>query len=158
MNEQEFDSTPSGHESTPGTPTGDPAWGAAQPNYSQAQYPPPPPGYVPPAEAASGLSDTAASALAYLTFIPAVVFLLVPPYNQKPLIRFHAIQELGLSVAMFILSCFLIIPILGWLIYFVGMIGLLVLWVLCILKASQGKVYKLPVVGNFAAQQSGYTI
>ena len=46
-----------------------------------------------------GLSDNAASALAYVTFIPAIIFLVLAPYNQKPVIKFHAIQELGLTLA-----------------------------------------------------------
>ena len=90
--------------------------------------------------------------------IPAIIFLLVPPYNQSAKIRFHAIQELGLSVVMFVLSFFLIIPILGLLVYFVGFLAALVMWIMCIVKASQGSVFKLPVLGNFAAQQSGYVV
>jgi uncharacterized membrane protein len=138
-----------------------------QPQYPppppQQQYyapPPPPPPYyaAPPVAADSGLSDNSASALAYVTFIPALIFLLVAPYNQKPQIKFHAIQELGMSVVMFVLSFFLIIPILGWLIYILGFLGMLVMWVMCIIKASQGSAFKLPVLGKFASEQSGYPI
>jgi len=35
---------------------------------------------------------------------------------------------------------------------------LLIAWVLCIIKASQGNAFKLPLIGNFAAEQSGYRI
>ena len=116
-------------------------------------YQPPPPGYVPPPAAqAPGLSESAASALAYVTFIPAIIFLLVPPYNTSPKIKFHAIQELGLSVVMFILAFFLIIPLLGLIVYFVGFLGMLVLWIMCILKASQGGAFKLPIIGDFRFQ------
>jgi uncharacterized membrane protein len=146
MSEQEFGSTPPAAESST-----EPAWGTPQPTYT-----PPPYATAAPPAAASGLSESAASALAYITFIPAIIFLLVPPYNQSAKIRFHAIQELGLSVVMFVLSFFLIIPFLGWLIYFVGFLSMLVMWILCILKASQGSAFKLPILGNFAAQQSGY--
>lgn len=148
MSEQEFGSTPPAAESST-----EPAWGTPQPTYT-----PPPYGAPPPPVAAPGLSESAASALAYVTFIPAIIFLLVPPYNQSAKIRFHAIQELGLSVVMFVLSFFLIIPILGLLVYFFGFLAALVMWILCIVKASQGSVFKLPVLGNFAAQQSGYVV
>jgi len=148
MSEQEFGTTPPAAESST-----EPAWGAPQPTYT-----PPPYATAPPPAAASGLSESAASALAYITFIPAIIFLLVPPYNQSAKIRFHAIQELGLSVVMFVLSFFLIIPILGLLVYFVGFLAALVMWIMCIVKASQGSVFKLPVLGNFAAQQSGYVV
>jgi uncharacterized membrane protein len=157
MSDEDFTSTPSGHESNQ-QPAAEPAsWGAPQPNYTQTAYPPPPPGYVPP-PAAEGLSDTAASALAYVTFIPAVIFLLVAPYNQKPVIKFHAIQEIGLSIILVGLHFFMFIPILGWAVYAIGSLCLLVVWILCIIKASQGSAFKLPLIGNFAAEQSGYRI
>jgi uncharacterized membrane protein len=159
MSNEEFSSTPSGHESNQ-QPAAEPAsWGAPQPNYTQTAYPPPPPpNYIPPPAAGAGLSDSAASALAYVTFIPAIIFLVMAPYNEKPIIKFHAIQEIGISIVLFVLSFFLVLPILGLLIYFVGGISLLVLWVICILKASQGSAFKIPFLGNFAAEQSGYRI
>jgi uncharacterized membrane protein len=158
MSDEEFSSTPPGHESNQ-QPAAEPAsWEAPQPNYTQTAYPPPPPpGYAQPA-AGTGLSDNTASALAYVTFIPAIIFLVMAPYNEKPIIKFHAIQEIGISIVLFILSFFLVIPILGLLVYFVGGISLLVLWVICIIKASQGSAFKIPFLGNFAAEQSGYRI
>lgn len=158
MSDENFTNTPSGQESNqpPAEPAG---WGAPQPNYAQSPtqtaYQPPPPGSAPPA-AAEGLSDTTACVLAYVTFIPAIIFLLVPPYNQKPAIKFHAIQELCLSVILVALHFLWVIPILGWLIYAFGSLCLLVVWVLCIIKASQGGAFKIPMIGNFAAEQSGY--
>jgi len=146
-----MDETPNGQPQQPGT---DPSWGTPNPS-----YPPPPSQYPPPAQASGeGLSDNAAGALAYVTIIPAIIFLVVAPYNQKPFIKFHAFQCLGLAVIGFVLGFINIIPILGQIIFLVGMLALLVLWVICILKASQGSAFKLPVIGNFAAQQSGYQI
>ena len=158
MSEEEIGSTPSGSGSSQEPAFGEPNWGAPPPNYAQTQPPPPPPGYVPPQTAAAGLSDNTASALAYITFIPALIFLLVPPYNQSARIKFHAIQELGLSVVWMCLGILFVVPILGWLIGMLGFICLVVVWLLCILKASQGGAFKLPFLGDFAAQQSGYTI
>ena len=65
------------------------------------QYTPVPPQYtpIPPqppqggatqSAAPSGLSDTAAGALAYVTIIPAIIFLLVEPYNKNSFVRFHS--------------------------------------------------------------------
>lgn len=160
MSDEDFTTNPSGHESNQ-QPAAEPAgWGEPQPNYTQTAYtppPPPPPGYAPP-PATEGLSDNTACALAYVTFIPALIFLLVPPYNQKPAIKFHAIQELCLSVILVALHFLWVIPILGWLIYAVGSLCLLIVWVMCIIKASQGSAFKLPLIGNFAAEQSGYRI
>jgi uncharacterized membrane protein len=158
MSDEDFTNIPPGPESNP-QPATEPAWGTPPPNYAQAAYPPPPPpNYVPPPAAGAGLSDSAASALAYVTFIPAVIFLVLAPYNEKPVIKFHAIQELGLTIIAVCLHLILVIPILGWLVYVVGGIAVLVVWVICIIKASQGSAFKLPVIGNFAAEQSGYRI
>jgi uncharacterized membrane protein len=78
------------------------------------------------------------------------------PYNTKPFVKFHAFQCLGLAVVWFCLGLVWIVPILGWIVGALGFLALLVAWILCIVKASQGGAFKLPVIGNFAAQQSGY--
>jgi uncharacterized membrane protein len=119
---------------------------------SWQQTPPPPPNYQGAVAPAEGLSDTAAGALAYVTFIPAIIFLVLAPYNTKPFVRFHAFQSIGFAIVWFC-ACFVIwIPFLGWALG----LALLVCWILCIVKASQGSVFKLPVISGFAAKQSGY--
>jgi len=55
---------------------------------------------VPDETAATGLSDNAASGLAYLTFIPAIIFLVVAPYNTNPKIKFHSWQSIFLNCAL----------------------------------------------------------
>ena len=114
--------------------------------------PPPPPAAAP----AEGLSDTAAGALAYITIIPAIIFLVMAPYNTKPFVRFHAFQCIGLAIVWFCLGIVMVIPILGWFIGIIGCLALLVCWILSIVKASQGSAFKLPVISEFAAKQSGY--
>ncbi len=171
----DFTTPPPGPESTQTSAAETASWGAPQASYSQTAYPPPPPpgytqtSYPPPTGdaaaqpiAAQGLSENAACALAYVTLIPALIFLLVAPYNQNPKIKFHAVQMLALSVVgfvvMFAVSLLLFIPILGFLIYLVTAVAMLAVWVMCIVKASQGSAFKLPVLGDFAAKQSGYRI
>jgi len=176
MSEQEFGSTPPGPEINQ-EPVVEGSWGSTQtqtpPNgYTSAPppgYTPPPPGYAPPPPGysaqplgAQGLSENSACALAYVTFIPALVFLLVAPYNQNPKIKFHAIQMLALSVVGFVImfgvSLLVFIPILGFLIYLATAAVMLGVWIMCIYKASQGAAFKLPLLGDFAAKQSGYQI
>ncbi len=50
-------------------------------------------------EPASGLSDNAAGAIAYITIIPAIIFLIVEPYNKNSFVRFHAWQSIFLGIA-----------------------------------------------------------
>ena len=37
-------------------------------------------------------------------------------------------------------------------------LAIVVVWILSIVKASQGSVFKLPVISGFASKQSGYGI
>jgi uncharacterized membrane protein len=139
--------------------------GVPPPGYG-AQPGVPPPGYpAQPGVAGSGLSDGAASALAYITIIPAIIFLVLEPYNKVPLIRFHSFQSIGLCVAAVCLQIVLtilqivlhVIPLIGLLfipVHLLVGLGLFVLWLLCILKASKGEWYKLPVIGDFAEKQA----
>jgi uncharacterized membrane protein len=120
---------------------------------------------APFAAAGSGLSDTAAAAISYLTIIPAILFLVMEPYNKKPFVRFHSFQSIGLCVvwvaiwvAITILHVMLhFIPLIGILFFFVDMVvglGLFVLWLIAILKASKGEWYKIPFIGDFALKQA----
>jgi len=104
----------------------------------------------PPVVAAeSGLSDNAAGALAYITIIPAILFLVLEPYNKRPFIRFHAFQCIGLAVCAFALSLITIIPILGLIVCVLGDLALFVCWIMCIIKASKGLRWKVPILGNY---------
>ena len=129
---------------------------------------PPPPTYaVQPAAAApsSGLSDNAAGAIAYITIIPAIIFLVLEPYNKIPFVRFHSWQSIGLCVAAFLLQvCVTIVEmmvhfipgivLLFSLIHLAVGLGLFLLWLFVILKASKGEWYKLPFIGDFAEKQA----
>jgi uncharacterized membrane protein len=116
---------------------------------------PPPPTPYPPAPTSGGLSQNNAAAIAYLTFIPAVIFLVMEPYNRNPFIRFHSFQSIAFSVVAFAIHLVLLfIPIIGWAVGFLMTLVFFVLWIMCIMKAAKGEWYKLPVIGDFALQQS----
>jgi uncharacterized membrane protein len=110
---------------------------------------------MPEETAQSGLSDNAASGLAYVTIIPAIIFLVMAPYNQKAEIRFHCWQSICLGIAWFAISLIAIIPILGWLVFLLGSLLLFVVWIICLVKAFGGQRFKVPVIGDFAAKQAG---
>jgi uncharacterized membrane protein len=104
----------------------------------------------------SGLSDNAAGALAYVTFIPAIIFLVVEPYNKNSYIRFHSWQSIFLGIAIFAIDIVLtVIPILGWILLPFAMLGFLILWIICLVKALNGQRFKLPFIGNLAEKQAG---
>ena len=109
-----------------------------------------------------GLSDNVAGALAYVTIIPAIIFLVLEPFNRSRFVRFHSFQSLFFSLAWFVLSIGLNIvahiPIFGWLTLLlwplVGLAGLII-WLVLVLKAFQGQMFKLPVIGDMAEKQAG---
>lgn len=115
-----------------------------------------------PAQAASsGMPDNTAGMLAYITLIPAIIFLVMEPYNKRPFVRFHAFQSIFFGVAWTVLwialSFVAALPVLGWMTLIIWpLLGLggLILWVMLLLKANQGQMWKLPVIGELAAKQA----
>jgi uncharacterized membrane protein len=131
------------------SPSSEPnAKGATLPEYTQ-------PDPNQPQPTSTGLSDNAAGALAYVTIIPAIIFLIVEPYNKNSYVRFHSWQSIFLGIAAIAIDIVLtIIPIVGWiLIPFVGL-GFLVLWIILLLKALKGQRFKLPFIGDLAEKQA----
>lgn len=107
------------------------------------------------------MSENVAGMLAYVTIIPAIIFLLVAPYNRSKFIRFHSFQCIFLTLGWVALGIALsivgMIPVLGWLTLLIWpVIGLagLALWVILLIKANQGLMWKVPFVGDLAEKQA----
>jgi uncharacterized membrane protein len=105
--------------------------------------------------AGGGLQDNVAGMLAYVTIIPAILFLLMEPYNRNKFVRFHSFQNLFFCGALIALNIVLnFIPILGQIAsLFVGL-GSFIVWILLLVKAYQGQKFKLPIIGDLAEQQA----
>ena len=120
-------------------------------------------GAVPAANA--GLTENAVGALCYLGgILTGIVFLVIPPYNQNPRIKFHAFQSILFNLA-WMLGWFAMIP-LGMLLPFglsllLSLFSLLLwgggllLWLFLMVKAYQGNTLSLPVIGAIARAQAG---
>jgi len=109
----------------------------------------------------SGLSDSAASGLAYLTFIPAIVFLVTEPYNRSSAVRFHCWQSIFLTIAWIVAYVatiiFRLIPFIGWTMWFIMPLIWLVFficWLIALINAFNGKRFKMPIVGDLAEKQA----
>jgi uncharacterized membrane protein len=112
--------------------------------------------------AGTGLSDDAASGLAYLTFVPAIIFLVVAPFSTNPKIKFHAWQSIFLAVAWMVawivLAVLAFVPFVGWIllpIHLLLFLGLFIVWLIAIIQAFQGKRFSIPIIGALAAKQAG---
>jgi uncharacterized membrane protein len=106
--------------------------------------------------AGAGLADNVAGALAYVTIIPAIVFLVLEPFNKNKFVRFHAFQCIFFVIAWTVVWFALVfIPFLGWSMLLLWRLVGFVIWLILVLKAYQGQMFKLPVIGDIAAQQAG---
>lgn len=122
---------------------------------------PPPPASAPAAPVAN---DNVLGAVAYITVIPAIIFLLLEPYNRNRFVRFHSLQCLMLaavSFAIYMVELILAIPlaflpvvgtilsiVMGFAIFF----GLVIAWIMAVIKAYNGEEYRLPIIGDYAAK------
>jgi uncharacterized membrane protein len=110
----------------------------------------------------SGLSDNAAAGIAYVTIIPAVIFLIIEPFKRSPFVRFHAWQSIFFFVAWAVVDILIgvvqnIVPSVGFPTYMVlELVGLaiFVVWLIVFISAFNGKRIKLPVIGEMAEKQA----
>jgi len=99
----------------------------------------------------TGLDENIAGLLCYvLGWLSGIIFLLIEQDNK--FVNFHARQSIIvfgiLSVAGIILN---LIPYIGWVVPAVSFI----LWVVLMVKAYQGRKYKIPWAGNLAERWAG---
>jgi uncharacterized membrane protein len=119
---------------------------------------------APEAPSAADTRDALLGGLAYVTVIPAILFLAVPALKGSRFVRFHSWQSVFFGIATAV-TVFLIkllftilslLPVVGfllaWLSVGVAFIGIVVTWVALAAKAVQGQSYELPVIGRKAAQ------
>lgn len=110
----------------------------------------------------AGLSDNAASGLAYVTIIPAIIFLVLEPYNRNATVRFHSWQCIFLALAWIVVSIGLMIlgmvpgvVFLEIVLWPLVDIAFFILWLYLLISAFNGKRVKLPIVGELAERQAG---
>lgn len=116
---------------------------------------------APPVASAAGMADNVAGMLAYVTIIPAIIFLVIEPYNKSRFIRFHSFQSVFFFVAVLAihiaLSIITVVPFMIFLTFPLHMLvflGTIVLVVVLAIKANSGQMYKLPVIGDMAEKQA----
>ncbi|MBN1835064.1 MAG: DUF4870 domain-containing protein [Spirochaetales bacterium] len=100
-----------------------------------------------------GMSENVAALLAYLFgwLSGLIIFLLE---RESPYVRFHALQSLITFGALsLIISIFSRIPVVGVLVAVAGGIATFVFWILGMIKAYAGELYRFPLVGDIAASQ-----
>jgi len=102
----------------------------------------------------SGLDENIAGLLCYLFSIFAgIVFLIIEKENK--FIRFHAMQAIFTFLVIVGLSLILnIIPIIGFIVSLLMAPFIFFLSIFLMYQAYQGKMYKLPYIGDLAEKHS----
>jgi uncharacterized membrane protein len=110
----------------------------------------------------SGLSETAAAGIAYITIIPAIVFLIIAPFKKSSFVRFHAWQSIFFFVAWAVIDILVglvqhIVPSAVFLtlttLQLVGL-AIFIVWLIVFIGAFNGKLIKLPILGDLAARRA----
>jgi uncharacterized membrane protein len=108
-------------------------------------------------------------ALAYLAgFITGIIFLALEPYKSNSFVRFHAYQSIFFNAAwiafwiIWVIVSAILTPLTAGVFGVIALPIMLILslaglgtWALLMYQAYQQKLFKLPIVGKFAAQHAG---
>ncbi len=117
---------------------------------------------VAPRKQQQAAADRVAAGLSYVTGIPAVFYLTSDRYKRRPYLRFHAWQAI-----YFVVACVLITAVLGVVTDTVPALGflqfdnfplislaLVIVWVVALMKALNGELYRLPLIGAMAEKRA----
>jgi uncharacterized membrane protein len=117
-------------------------------------------------KSSTGMQPNVAGLLCYvLGWITGLVFFLIEKENK--FVRFHAAQSLVVFGALTVLQIalgifsgilvaihlYVLLPVFTMLYPLIGLAGL-VLWILLMVKAYQGEMFKLPIAGDMAEKMS----
>lgn len=86
--------------------------------------------------------------IAYITIIGLIIAFVMNNDKKNSFAAYHLRQSLGLGVTGLALSVINVIPILGWLISILGSVFLLILWIMGLISALNGKEKPVPVLGK----------
>lgn len=105
---------------------------------------------VPPSEAVAAGAATenrTAAILGYITIIGFIAAIFMHQNHKTPLGAFHLRQMLGMVLTAAAGAVCGVVPILGWVVWFLVVIGLFVLWIMGLLSALKGEMRPVPVLG-----------
>lgn len=90
--------------------------------------------------------------IAYITFIGLIIAFVMNNEKKNEFAKFHIKQSLGLSLTGLALGIIAMIPILGWIIYIVGIFVLLYMWVMGLINAINNQEKTVPFLGDKYAE------
>ncbi len=125
-----------------------------------------PPSVSPLGPSSIGMDPKISAGLGYLIPLVGLIFFFVEKQNR--FVRFHTLQSVLLAVSGFVLifvlffvgiALAIVNGNLGGVVLFLGYIvipiGLFVGWLIALINAFQGKIFKLPLIGDLAERWAG---
>jgi len=124
----------------------------------------------PSAETGPKTMDTnVVGALTYLAgLVTGILFLVLDPYKSNSFVRFHALQSIFFNVAwiafwiVWMIVSAVLTPLTAGVFGLIGLPLMLIftlagfgIWIFLMCQAYQQKLFRLPIVGNFAAEHAG---
>lgn len=127
----------------------------------------PPPGQI--EKSSTGLDANLAALLSYVFgWVSGLVFFLIE--KESRLVRFHAMQSILLNLVIAVAAIMLwivtfifiligaalpdilgtLLGLVATLVWLAFSVGLLITWVMCLIRAYQYQYFKLPLIGNMA--------
>jgi len=124
-------------------------------------------------KSSTGLDENIAALLSYVFgWVSGLIFFLIE--KDSRLVRFHAMQSLLFNILIAVVSVVLwvllvvllligsqisgvistLVSLVGTLVWIALVVGILIAWILCLVKAFNSQYYKLPIIGNFAEKFS----
>ncbi len=86
--------------------------------------------------------------ISYITIIGLIIAFIMNNDKKDAYASYHIKQSLGIALTAFALSAIGVIPILGWIISFLGIFFVLFLWIMGLINAVSGKKKPVPILGK----------
>ena len=104
-------------------------------------------------KSSTGLQPNVAALLCYLAgFITGIIFFIIEKENK--FVKFHAMQSIITFGSLFVLQIVCTVLVFSLvLVPILNIVGLIV-WVILMVKAYQGEMFKLPIIGDMAEKKA----
>jgi uncharacterized membrane protein len=86
--------------------------------------------------------------IAYITLIGLIIAFVMNNDKKNSFANYHIKQSLGLALTGLALGLIGMIPILGWIINFLGIFMLLFMWIMGLVNAINGQEKPVPIFGK----------
>ncbi len=86
--------------------------------------------------------------IAYITIVGLIIAFVMNNDKKNAFAAFHIRQSLGLGITGLAVGILSLIPYLGWIIYLLGILALLYMWIMGLMNAINEKEQTVPFLGD----------